>query len=65
MERIGYNWMLSGISLYIPLMAENSYGKNPAESIFSQEEIKNFKAMARELNSSSRGDQAAVFLVKN
>jgi hypothetical protein len=46
-------------------MAENSYGKNPAKSIFSQEEIKNFKAMAREFNSSSRGDQAAVFLVKN
>ena len=49
----------------IPLMAENSYGKNPAKSIFSQEEIKNFKAMASELNASSRGDQAAVFLVKN
>ena len=49
----------------IPLLAENSYGKNPAESIFSQGEIKNFKAMARELNSSSRGDQAAVYLVKN
>jgi len=49
----------------IPLMAENSYGRNPAKSIFSQEEIKSFKAMARELNSSSRGDQAAVFLVKN
>ena len=49
----------------IPLVAENSYARNPAKSIFSQEEIKNFKAMARELNSSSRGDQAAVYLVKN
>ncbi len=49
----------------IPLMAENSYGRNPAKSIFSQEEIKNFKERARELNTSSRGDQAAVFLVKN
>jgi len=47
------------------LVAENSYARNPAKSIFSQEEIKNFKAMARELNSSSRGDQAAVYLVKN
>ena len=49
----------------IPLMAENSYGQNPAKSIFSHEEIKNFKAMAHELNWSSQGDQAAVFLVKN
>ena len=49
----------------IPLMAENSYGRNPAKSIFSQEEIKNFKETARKLNSSSRGDQAVVFLVKN
>ena len=49
----------------IPLMAENSYGRNPAKSIFSQEEIKNFKEKAHKLNSDSRGDQAVVFLVKN
>ena len=49
----------------IPLKAENSYGRSPANSIFSQQEIQNFKAMAHELNFSSRGDQAAVYLVKN
>ena len=49
----------------IPLMAENSYGRNPAKSIFSHEEIKNFKERAHKLNSSSRGDQAVFFLVKN
>jgi SAM-dependent methyltransferase len=48
----------------IPLLAENSYARNPEKSIFSKEEIKSFKAMARELNSSSRGDQAAVYLAK-
>lgn len=49
----------------IPLMAENSYGRNPAKSIFSQEEIKSFKKMAEELNAVSRGDQAAVYMVKS
>lgn len=49
----------------IPLMAENSYGRNPAKSIFSQEDIDSFKAMAQELNSTSQGDQAAVYMVKN
>ena len=49
----------------IPLRSDNSYGRNPAKSIFSQEEIITFKEKARELNSSSRGDQAAVYFVKN
>jgi SAM-dependent methyltransferase len=49
----------------IPLKAENSYGRNPEKAIFSQEEIKKFRVMAHELNASSRGDQAAIYLVKN
>lgn len=49
----------------IPLKAENSYARNPENSIFSQEEINNFKEMASELNDSSRGDQAAVYLAKH
>ena len=58
-------WGSQQYSKGIPLKAENSYGRNPSKSIFSQEEIINFKEKARELNSSSRGDQAAVYLLKN
>ena len=49
----------------IPLMAENSYGKNPAKSIFTKAEIKNYKKMARKLNLESQGDQAVIYMVKN
>ena len=49
----------------IPLMAENSYGRNPAKSIFSEAEIKNYRKMAHKLNLESRGDQAVVYLEKN
>jgi hypothetical protein len=45
-------------------MAENSYGKNPAKSIFSKAEIKNYKQMARKLNLESQGDQAVIYMVK-
>ena len=48
----------------IPLLAENSYARNPAKSIFSRAEIKGYKKMARELNSCSQGDQAAIYMVK-
>ncbi len=46
-------------------MAENSYGKNPAKSIFTKAEIKNYKKMARKLNLESQGDQAVIYMVKN
>ena len=49
----------------IPLMSENSYGRNPSQSIFSEAEIKNYKKMAHELNLESKGDQAVVYLEKN
>ena len=48
----------------IPLMAENSHGRNPDKSDFSQEEIKNYKKMAKKLNREGLGDQVAVYLVK-
>ncbi|MBC8287780.1 MAG: class I SAM-dependent methyltransferase [Nitrospinae bacterium] len=48
----------------IPLMAENSYGRNPAKSIFSSEEIEGYKKMADKLNADSQGDQAAIYMVK-
>ncbi|MBT5631133.1 MAG: class I SAM-dependent methyltransferase [Nitrospina sp.] len=49
----------------IPLLAENSYARNPAKSIFSKTEIKNYKKMAREVNRASQGDQAAVYMEKD
>ena len=48
----------------IPVLAENSYARNPAKSIFSKAKIKEYKKMAQELNSSSQGDQASVYMVK-
>ncbi len=49
----------------IPLMAENSYGKNPAKSIFTKTQIEDYKKMADKLNRESQGDQAAIYMVKN
>lgn len=48
----------------IPLESEKSYGRNPANSVFSKSEIASFKNRARELNASGAGDQAAFCLVK-
>ena len=48
----------------ILLLAENSYARNPAKSIFSKAEIKNYKQMARKLNLESQGDQAVIYMVK-
>ena len=49
----------------IPLMAENSYGKNPAKSIFTKTQIEDYKKMADKLNRESQGDQAVIYMVKN
>jgi len=48
----------------IPLLAENSYSKNPDKSIFTKKEIEKFKKRAKELNIRKQGDQAAFFLTK-
>jgi SAM-dependent methyltransferase len=48
----------------IPLLAEKSYARNPAKSIFSKTEIENYKKMAHILNVDSQGDQAAIYMVK-
>jgi len=49
----------------IPLQAENSYGVNPEKSIFTVEQIEEFREMASELNRTGQGDQASFYLVKN
>lgn len=48
----------------IPLMAKNSYGENPANSIFSKADIKNYKKMAHKLNMQSQGDHAIIYMAK-
>lgn len=48
----------------IPLRAENSYINNPAASIFTQDQIIQYKSMAAELNRQQQGDQAAFYLTK-
>lgn len=48
----------------IPLKAENSYSVNPKKSIFTKEQIIKYKKLAKELNKSGQGDQAAFILKK-
>ncbi len=46
----------------IPLMAENSYGQNPTNSMFTKKEIADFEKQARDLNASADGDSATFYL---
>lgn len=48
----------------IPLQAENSCAVNPAKSIFTAEQTREFERMTRELNKTAQGDQAALYLRK-
>lgn len=48
----------------IPLEAENSYQKNPGNSIFTPRRIGEFEKMAKELNMTSQGDQATFYVTK-
>ena len=48
----------------VPLLAENSYYKNPDKSIFTKKEISEFKKKAKELNIMKQGSQVAFFLTK-
>ncbi len=49
----------------IPYLAEESYCVNPRRSIFSARQIKQYKKMARQLNTDEQGDQASFYLVKS
>jgi len=48
----------------IPYFTERSYSVNPDRSIFSAAEIEGFWHKTRVLNKTDRGDQAALYLVK-
>ena len=49
----------------INLFANNSYGVNPEESIFSKEQITEYSNEAVKLNESRDGDMACFYLYKN
>jgi hypothetical protein len=48
----------------IPLLSDRSYGVNPSQSIFSDNQINEFKQKAKKLNLLNQGDQAAFYLKK-
>ncbi len=47
----------------IPLNSENSYGKNPKDSIFSKKDINEYKKCSKILNNEKLGDQS-IFVLK-
>jgi 2-polyprenyl-3-methyl-5-hydroxy-6-metoxy-1,4-benzoquinol methylase len=49
----------------IPLRAENSYGINPKQSIFSKQDITSYRQRSEELNNANDGDSACFFLYKS
>jgi len=49
----------------IPLKDPRSYGVNPSNSIFSVQEIAEFKQRAKELNLNNKGDSCAILLRKS
>ena len=46
----------------IPLVGKRSYRDNPNSSMFTDQDIKNFKVRAKELNEAGTGDQAVFYL---
>jgi SAM-dependent methyltransferase len=48
----------------IALMSDSSFLMNPEKSIFSKEEMNDFKKQAKKLNNSNEGDQMTIYLRK-
>lgn len=46
----------------IPLLADNSFAKNPKSSIFSQSQIKEYQLQSEKLNKENNGDQIVFIL---
>jgi SAM-dependent methyltransferase len=57
-------WASAQFQRDIPLESAQSYRHNARRSIFSRQEMRRFRQMARELNACGRGDWAAFFLRK-
>jgi 2-polyprenyl-3-methyl-5-hydroxy-6-metoxy-1,4-benzoquinol methylase len=49
----------------IPLEAKNSYAVNPGNSMFTPQQIRQFRESAKELNKINQGDQAAFYLKRD
>jgi SAM-dependent methyltransferase len=70
LERIVYDstgkqfWGSEQYSKNISLKDDNSYDKNPSNSIFSKSQIKEFNRKAIELNKQQKGDAACFYLSK-
>jgi hypothetical protein len=46
----------------ISLLSERSYAVNPGKSIFTRQQIRDFKREAKKLNAAGQGDQAVFIL---
>lgn len=57
-------WGSEQIIRRISFESDRSYAVNPEASIFTKSEIMSFRRIARELNASNQGDQAAFYLRK-
>jgi predicted SAM-dependent methyltransferase len=57
-------WASEQYKLDIPLRSDKSYVNNPSASMFTREQMGQFKALAAELNRQRQGDQASFYLTK-
>ena len=57
-------WGSEQYSRGIPLYCDQSFAKNPSASPFSKNDIKKYRAKAKELNLTYQGDQAAFYFEK-
>ena len=58
-------WASEPYARDIPLFAEHSYFCNPQGSLFSADQIKQWKKEAADLNRIGQGDQAAFYICKD
>lgn len=57
-------WASEQYKLDIPLRSDKSYVNNPSASMFTREQMGQFKVLAAELNRQRQGDQASFYLTK-
>jgi SAM-dependent methyltransferase len=57
-------WASEQYKMDIPLRSEKSYVNNPTSSMFTGDQISQYKALAAKLNGQQQGDQAAFYLTK-
>ncbi len=55
-------WGSEQYAQHISLLSERSYAVNPGKSIFTRQQIRDFKREAKKLNAAGQGDQAIFIL---